>query len=93
VVAADLDVVGAVAAVVGRGGVAGGLAEGGAACPEGLESKEEVGGGAEGVETPLVASSRVGGAEVRDDPSPCQLTHSFLCHGGGVHTRPRQGRC
>lgn len=70
VVAADLDVVGAVAVVVGRGGVAGGLAEGGAACPEGLESKEEVGGGAEGVETPFVASSRVGGAEVRDDPDP-----------------------
>lgn len=40
VVAADWDVVGAVDAIVGRGGVAGGLAQGGAACPEGLDCED-----------------------------------------------------
>lgn len=71
VVTADLDVVGgAVDAVVSGGARGGGLAEGGAACPEGLEGEEEVGGRAEGVESPLIVCGRVGGAQVGDDPDP-----------------------
>lgn len=42
---------------------------GGSARPESLEGEEDVGDGAEGVETPLVDCARVGGAEVRDDPT------------------------
>lgn len=38
--------------------------------PQRLEGKEEVGDGAEGVETPLVSSLSVGRAEVGNDPDP-----------------------
>jgi hypothetical protein len=37
---------------------------GGAARPYGLEGEEEVGDSAEGIESPLIPGSRIGGAEI-----------------------------
>lgn len=67
---------------------------GGTTTPQGLEGEEEVGNGAEGVESPLVASSCEGRAEVGDDPAFVRPSTSIKVKLGGgpatYHTHERK---